>query len=318
MLLTVKNLKKTFTVRRGLFELKKKVTAVDDISFAINEGETFGLVGESGCGKSTTARLILKLIAADNGEVFFEEKNIFKLLKSELKKFRRKAQIIFQDPYNSLNPRLSIRSALAEPLEIHKIVGRKEKEKRIDELLNLVGLSSEDKKKFPREFSGGQRQRIGIARSLAVNPKFIICDEPVSSLDVSIQAQIINLLIELQEKLKLTYLFITHDLALLNQIAQRIAVMYLGKIVEIGNVETIINNPCHPYTKILISSIPQPNPKEKQKGQPLAGEPPSALNIPSGCRFHTRCPIAQFPKCSEEEPILREINSSHQTACHFC
>lgn len=318
-LLTVKNLKKYFPIYEGI--IKKQISAVhavDDVSFKIDESQTFSLVGESGCGKSTTGRLILKLIPADSGEINFSGNNIIKLNKSETRNLRNQMQIIFQDPYASLNPRISIGKSIEEPLLIHNFGDKKERENRTFELLELVGLDQKDSIKYPHQFSGGQRQRIGIARALALNPKLIVCDEPVSALDVSIRAQILNLLLDLQDKLGLSYLFISHDLSVVRYISSIVAVMYLGKIVEVAAVDSFFNEPHHPYSEALLSAIPAPDPsKEKtRKRIVLEGDVPSPINPPSGCRFHTRCPIAQ-EICNEQEPELKEHATNHKAACHF-
>jgi len=315
-ILEVKNLKKYFPIHGGIFWKKiGNVYAVDDVSLNIKYGETVGLVGESGCGKTTLGRTILKLYKPTDGSVIFDGKDILKINHNELQIVRKNIQIIFQDPFESLNSRHTIGTILEEPFIIHKISNRKN---RIKELLNQVGLPENAINRFPHEFSGGQRQRIGIARSLALNPKLIVCDEPVSALDVSIQSQILNLLLELQVKLQLTYLFIAHDLAVVKHISDRIAVMYLGKIIEFTNADSIYKNPIHPYTKALISSIPVPDPEYKKKNNiVLKGDVPSPSNPPSGCRFHTRCNYV-IDKCKKEEPLLINFNKneSHKVACH--
>lgn len=319
-LLVVKNLKKYFPIKGGI--LSKTigyVYAVDDISFTLSRGETLGLVGESGCGKSTTGRVILRLIEPTAGEAWFEGVNIFSLGKNELRKLRRDMQIIFQDPYASLNPRMTVEKIVGEPLKIHKIAKGSELRDRVASLLHKVGLRPEHLKRYPHEFSGGQRQRIGIARALALNPKLIIADEPVSALDVSIQAQVINLLQDLQEEFGLTYLLIAHDLRMVEYISDRVAVMYLGKIVEIAKSEEIYKNPLHPYTQALLSAIPIPDPRKKKERIILSGDVPSPINPPSGCHFHTRCPLyAQLkaPECVKIEPKLENKNG-HPSACHF-
>jgi oligopeptide transport system ATP-binding protein len=315
-LLRVKNLKKYFPIRGGLFSREvARVHAVDDVSFEIMAGETLGLVGESGCGKSTTGRTILRLIEATSGEVWFQDKNVTTLDKRSLRALRKEMQIIFQDPYASLNPRMTVGSIIGEALIIHKLApNRKQREERVVHLLDTVGLSAEHLRRYPHEFSGGQRQRIGIARALAVSPKLIVADEPVSALDVSIQAQIINLLEELQAKFGLTYLFIAHDLSVVEHISTRVAVMYLGKIVEIAPAKELYTNPKHPYTEALLSAVPIPDPTVKRKRIILEGDVPSPVNPPSGCRFHTRCPI-RVPSCSVNDQVLKQISPGHWVAC---
>ncbi len=315
-LLRVRNLKKYFPIRGGLFSREiARVHAVDDVSFDIQPGETLGLVGESGCGKSTTGRTILRLIEPTAGEVWFEDRNVTALDKRALRQIRREMQIIFQDPYASLNPRMTVRSIIGEALVIHKLAkNRREREDRVVQLLETVGLSAEHLRRYPHEFSGGQRQRIGIARALAVSPKLIVCDEPVSALDVSIQAQIINLLEELQQKFGLTYLFIAHDLSVVEHISTRVAVMYLGKIVEIAPAKELYANPKHPYTEALLAAVPIPDPAIKRARILLEGDVPSPIKPPSGCRFHTRCPI-RVPSCAENEQVLKEIAPDHWVAC---
>src|SRR4051812_7161937 len=290
------------------------VSAVDDVSFHLKQGETLGLVGESGCGKSTVGRCLLRLIEPTSGEVLFEAQNIVGISNREMQKLRREMQIIFQDPYSSLNPRLSIRSIIAEPLKIHGIGGKHEQNERVADLLQKVGLDPKYASRYPHEFSGGQRQRIGIARALALNPKLIICDEPVSALDVSVQAQVVNLLQELQEESGLTYLFISHGLAVVEHISDRVAVMYLGKLVEICDASELYADPLHPYTNALLSAIPIPDPKKKRERIILKGDVPTPINPPSGCRFRTRCPIA-IERCAEVVPELREITPGHFAAC---
>jgi len=321
VILEVKNLKKYFQIKRGIVLSKHvgDVKAVDGVSFYIRKGETLGLVGESGCGKSTVARTIIRLLDPTDGEIIFDGVDISKLPYSSLRRIRRDMQIIFQDPYSSLNPRMTVSEIIGEPLQVHKIVSSsKEREKRVQELLELVGLSPYHATRYPHEFSGGQRQRIGIARALALNPKFIVADEPTSALDVSIRSQIINLLQDLQKEFKLTYLFISHDLAVIRHICDRIAVMYLGKIVELSENEDLYTSPLHPYTQALLSAIPIPDPElaEKRKKIVLTGDVPSPVNPPSGCRFHPRCPSA-MDICSKIEPELKEIKPNHFVACHL-
>lgn len=313
-LLEVKNLKQHFPVAAGIFK-KNYVKAVDDVSFYINKGETLGLVGESGCGKSSAGRTILRLYEPTAGRIIYNGEDI---TEKKMLPYRKKMQIVFQDPYASLNPRMTVADIVAEPIDIHKLaVNKKERQERIIEMLSRVGLNSEHANRYPHEFSGGQRQRIGIARALAVNPEFIVCDEPVSALDVSIQAQIVNMFEELQSDLGLTYLFIAHDLSVVKHISNRIGVMYLGKLVELGSSREIAMNPIHPYTKSLLSAIPIPDPRESKKRQRivLQGDVPSPINPPSGCRFRTRCQYA-IPRCAEEEPEFREVSTGHFASCH--
>jgi oligopeptide transport system ATP-binding protein len=315
-LLEIRNLKKHFPVGEGLFSRNKgAVKAVDGVNLAVNEGETLGLVGESGCGKSTLGRTILRLIEPTGGEVFFQGKNLLAMSQRELRDMRREMQIIFQDPYASLNPRMRVGDIVGEGLEIHKLAKGKAKRERVMELLHQVGLREDHYGRYPHEFSGGQRQRIGIARALAVSPKFIVCDEPVSSLDVSIQAQIINLLQELQEKLRLTYLFISHDLRVVEHISHRVAIMYLGKVVEIANSETIYRDAKHPYTRALLSAVPMPDTERKKERVVLEGDVPSPVNPPSGCTFHPRCAYREA-LCSQTEPPLDFDADRHGVACH--
>lgn len=316
--LEVQNLTKHFPVTRGLF-LPRQVgalKAVDGVSFAIKRGETLGLVGESGCGKSTTGRLILRLLEKTSGQVLFEEKKVFSLDRREMKNFRREAQIVFQNPYASLDPRMTVGEAIAEPLRIHRTHFGKSLENRVNELLERVGLVSLDGKRYPHEFSGGQRQRVGIARALAISPKFLVADEPVSALDVSIQAQILNLLDDLKKELGLTYLFISHNLSTVQHVSDRIAVMYLGRIVELAPSLALYSSPKHPYTQALISAIPVPNPASKRERILLQGDLPSPLNPPSGCHFHTRCPKA-MAVCKEIDPPMLDLEGAHSVACHL-
>ncbi|WNS75721.1 dipeptide ABC transporter ATP-binding protein [Bacillus sp. DTU_2020_1000418_1_SI_GHA_SEK_038] len=317
-LLEVKHLKQYFPIKGGLLgRTVNHVKAVDDISFYVNEGETVSIVGESGCGKSTTGRAILRLDNPYSGEINFQGEDLLSLSKSEMRKKRKDLQIIFQDPYASLNPRQTVSQILEEALEIQNVVPRKDRRQKIVELLETVGIGAHQVDRYPHEFSGGQRQRIGIARALSVDPKLIICDEAVSALDVSIQAQVLNLLKHLQQKFKLTYLFISHDLGVVRHISDRIIVMYLGKIVEIADKHSLFENPQHPYTRALLSAIPSTNISEKKERIVLKGDVPSPIDPPSGCRFHTRCPFA-FDRCAKEEPKLHSIpGKAHQVACHL-
>ena len=318
-LVEAKDLFKYFPIHAGLTSRHvADVRAVDGVSFTIRQGETLGLVGESGSGKTTIGRLLLRLLPATRGEVTFEGHDVLAMNRGEIRRLRRSMQIIFQDPFASLNPRMTVGDIIAEPLQIHGITKGKETERRVRELLELVGLQPYHANRYPHEFSGGQRQRVGVARALAVNPKFIVCDEPVSALDVSIQAQVINLLEELQQKFGLTYLFIAHDLSVVRHISSRVAVMYVGKIVELADRDALYQNPLHPYTQALLSAIPIPDPvlEKRRKRIVLTGDIPSPVNPPSGCRFHTRCPIA-FDRCVAEEPPLREYEPGHFAACHW-
>ncbi|KXZ40371.1 oligopeptide transport system ATP-binding protein [Alkalithermobacter thermoalcaliphilus JW-YL-7 = DSM 7308] len=319
ILLEVKNLKKYFPVKKGLFKNSVQyVKAVDDVSFYIRKGETLGLVGESGCGKSTTGRTIIRLYDPTEGQIIFDGHDIAKLNQNQLKEFRKKVQMIFQDPYASLNSRMTVGDIIGEALDIHKIATGKERLEIIHDLLQRVGLQPDHATRYPHEFSGGQRQRIGIARALAVQPQFIIADEPISALDVSIQAQVVNMLEDLQKDLNLTYLFIAHDLSMVKHISDRIGVMYLGKLVEITDSDELYKNPIHPYTKALLSAIPIPDPNiaKASKRIILQGDVPSPLNPPSGCRFRTRCKYA-MPICSEYEPSLVNVSENHSVACHL-
>ena len=317
-LLRVKNLIKHFPVRGGLFGRQvDKVHAVDGVSFELATGETLGVVGESGCGKSTTGRCILRLIEPTSGEVWFEGKNITELDREGLRATSRDMQIIFQDPYASLNPRMTVGAIIGEPLTIHKLTkSSAEYQDRIVELLETVGLNADHLRRYPHEFSGGQRQRIGIARALAVKPKLIVCDEPVSALDVSIQAQVINLLEDLQEKFDLTYLFIAHDLSVVEHISDRVAVMYLGRVVEIAPARDLYTTPKHPYTEALLSAVPIPEPGLKRTRIRLVGDVPNPINPPTGCHFHPRCPKA-FDRCKVESPVLKQAADGHWAACHL-
>ena len=311
----VRNLKEYFNINMGMFRTKP-LKAVDNVSFAIQPGETLGLVGESGCGKTTVGRTILHLYKPTGGEVLYKGRKI--QTKADIQAFRNKASMVFQDPYSSLNPRMTVADIIGEPLDVHKLYSsRQERQERILELMGYVGLNSEHAARYAHEFSGGQRQRIGIARALAVNPDFIVCDEPVSALDVSIQAQVINMFAELQEKFGLTYLFIAHDLLVVRHISDRIAVMYLGKMVELANANEIYDHPLHPYSKSLLSAVPVPDPKIARANQRivLSGDIPSPLNAPSGCPFRTRCPYA-CDKCAESMPDFQEVSAGHFVASH--
>jgi peptide/nickel transport system ATP-binding protein/oligopeptide transport system ATP-binding protein len=316
-LVEVEHLKKYFPVRAGVMQrVVAQVLAVDDVSFSIKRGETLGMVGESGCGKTTVGRTMLRLIEPTAGSAFYNGKDIFKLKSNELMAIRRDMQIIFQDPYASLDPRVPIGESVMEGLHIHHIGAPKERVDIMLETLKRVGLETYHARRFPHEFSGGQRQRIGIARALALRPKFIVCDEPVSALDVSIQSQVLNILKDLQQEFGLTYLFIAHNLSVVEHISDRVAVMYLGKMAELADRDELYRSPLHPYTQALMSAIPVADPKLKRKRMILKGDVPSPLKPPSGCRFHPRCPIAQ-QICSEKEPEFRELKPGHFAACHF-
>ena len=311
-LLQVKDVKKYFSVGRGTLK------AVDGVSFDLYKGETLGLVGESGCGKSTAGRTVLRLYEPTQGEVLFKGTDIYKLSKKELKQYRKKMQIIFQDPYASLNPRMTVEDIIGEPIDIHHLAQGEQRRNRIKELLELVGLNEEHMSRFPHEFSGGQRQRIGIARALAVEPEFIVCDEPISALDVSIQAQVVNLLKDLQEKLGLTYLFIAHDLSMVRYISDRVLVMYLGNMMELAASETLHNHPLHPYTQVLLSAVPIPDPEVESSRHriEIKGEVPSPINPPSVCPFCTRCPKV-MDICKKQKPKWKEVEKDHFVACHL-
>ncbi len=318
VILTVKNMFKYFPVRAGVFKrVVAHVKAVDDVSFNVYNGETLGLVGESGCGKTTAGMTLLRLHDPTSGSAEMKDRgDIFQLKGHDLRELRKEVQMIFQDPYSSLNPRMRVKNIIAEGIKTHKLAAGTEIWDKVAELMELVGLSTDQMYRYPHEFSGGQRQRIGIARALAVEPRVIVCDEAVSALDVSIQAQVINLLERIQDELGLTYIFIAHDLAVVKHISDRIAVMYLGKIVEMTSKEKLFEKPLHPYTKALISAIPIPDPTHEKKRVILEGDVPSPINPPSGCRFHTRCPIAK-DICSEKEPVFEKKDDDHYAACHF-
>ena len=318
ILVRVENLKKYFPITRGVFQRHVgDIKAVDGINFFVRRGETLGLVGESGCGKSTTGRTILQLYRPTAGKVYFEGQDLTTMKGEQLRRMRRKMQMIFQDPYASLNPRMTIGNIIGEPLEVHNIAKGKEKRERVQELLRLVGLNPYFINRYPHEFSGGQRQRIGVARALALNPSFIVCDEPVSSVDVSIQAQIVNLLEDLQAQFGMAYLFIAHDLSMVRHISDRVAVMYLGKIVELTDRDELYENPLHPYTQALLSAVPIPDPMVEERRQRiiLEGDVPSPANPPEGCNFNTRCPVV-MDICKEEDPEFKEVSTEHWVACH--
>jgi oligopeptide transport system ATP-binding protein len=317
-LLRVTHLKKYFSVKGGLLSREVgRVHAVDDVSFAVKRGETLGLVGESGCGKSTTARCVMRLIEPSEGEIIFDGQNVLNLGGDDLRAMRRNIQIVFQDPFASLNPRMTVGAILGEAFIIHKLASSaSERDERVASLLLKVGLKPEHMRRYPHEFSGGQRQRIVIARALAVEPKFIVCDEPVSALDVSIQAQVINLLEDLQAELNLTFLFVAHDLSVVARLSDRVAVMYLGRIVELASASDLYRHPQHPYTQALLSAVPVPDPKVKRNRIRLQGDVPSPMNPPSGCHFHTRCPIAE-PRCKQSAPELKQGSDGHFVACHL-
>ncbi len=318
-LLEVKNLKVHFPVKHSVFSrVRSHVKAVDDVSFSIEPGETLGLVGESGCGKTTLGRALVRLTEPDSGQILFEGENIARMNHRQLRGRRRKFQIIFQDPFASLNPRMTVEDIIGEALDIHRLARTTQaRQTRVTDLLAAVGLDPAYVQRYPHEFSGGQRQRIGIARALAVEPKLIVCDEPVSALDVSVQAQIINLLQDLQAQRGIAYLFIAHDLAIVENISRRVMVMYLGKVVELADAKSIIRSPRHPYTQALISAVPVVDPDSKCQRIILPGDVPSPINPPSGCPFHPRCPIAELPRCRNEVPLLREVAPGHWAACHF-
>ena len=314
-LVEVRNLKEYFNINTGMFT-SKPLKAVDDVSFSIKKGETLGLVGESGCGKTTVGRTLLHLYKPTGGEIFFDGKKIE--TRKDILEYRKKSAMVFQDPYSSLNPRMTVSDIIAEPLDVHKMYqNKKERQDRILDLMAKVGLTSEHANRYAHEFSGGQRQRIGIARALSMNPEFLVCDEPVSALDVSIQAQVINMFDELQDQMGLTYLFIAHDLLVVRHISDRIAVMYLGKMVELADAKEIYDHPLHPYTKSLMSAVPLPDPKKARENQRivLTGDIPSPLNAPSGCPFRTRCPYAT-EACAETMPAFEEVSPGHFVACH--
>lgn len=316
-LLKVNRLSKHFPIKGGI--LKRtigQIRAVDEVSFTVKKGETFGLVGESGCGKSTTGRAILRLLEPTSGEVFFEGEDVATLSRQALRLARRNMQMVFQDPYASLNPQMTVGELIEEPLVVHRIAGASERKEKVKELMEIVGLNRSYLQRYPHEFSGGQRQRIGIARALSLQPKLIVADEPVSALDVSIQSQVINLMEDLQKEFDLTYIFIAHDLSVVKHISDRVGVMYLGRMVEIASKEELYHQPAHPYTKALLSAVPVPNPKAKRERIILTGDVPSPANPPTGCAFHPRCPQA-FDRCRLERPQLMQLTSDHVVACHL-
>ncbi|WP_432822196.1 ABC transporter ATP-binding protein [Trichloromonas sp.] len=316
-LLEVRDLSKSFhSDSGGLGGAKRRLQAVDQVSFGLRKGETLGLVGESGCGKSTTGRLILRLLEADSGQVLFQGQDVLQLSQRQMRPLRREIQMIFQDPYSSLNPRMKVGDIVGEPLQIHSLARGSQLKDEVIRLMGTVGLTEEHYHRYPHEFSGGQRQRIGIARALAVRPSLIIADEPVSALDLSIQAQVVNLLQDIQKEFGLTYLFVAHDLSVIEHISDRVAVMYLGRIVELSDAEELYRAPRHPYSEALLNAVPIPDPARKRTRVPLKGEVPSALNPPSGCHFHPRCPYAR-EICSTRRPPLEDIGNGHLAACHF-
>lgn len=316
-LLKVEGLKKHFPIKSGILgKVKNYVKAVDDVSFTVNEGETLGIVGESGCGKSTTGRMLMRLLEPTEGKVFFDGKELTSISSADMRKMRRDIQMVFQDPYASLNPRHTIEKILMEPLNVHNIGDPKDRKKKVYEFLEIVGLSSYHAKRYPHQFSGGQRQRIGIARALMTNPKLIIADEPVSALDVSIQAQVLNLMQDLQKELKLTYIFIAHDLGVVRHISDRVGVMYLGKMAELADSEKLYEKPLHPYTQALLGAVPVPDPDFVREEIIIKGDVPNPANPPSGCRFHTRCPF-KMDICETTEPMFAEVEEGHYVACHL-